>query len=250
MPDDMQTGGQVSSGAQGQAPNAAQQHSQHSQNQQLQSQAGDAAQQPSSQSTPQAGADPVASPNRDSLSVEDLREALRKAREEAAAHRVKLREYEDAHKAAELAKLDETERLRRQLADLQSQQAAATIQAQERIVRAEVKAAASAVGIKPALAARLIDFASIEYDSESGEPTNISLLLTKLAEDYPELKAAQAAPPQQTPRASAGAPASPPRSSTQASGGLTREMIERMTPREYAQRRAEVMAWLAANPNR
>lgn len=114
---------------------------------------------------------------------EILNPAAKAAADEAARYRTQLRDaqkriadFESAQQAADLAKLSETERLQKQLADAQAREAQQTLAAQERITRAEVRAEATRMGINPQLAARIVDYAAIEYD-DSGDPTNIGDLL-------------------------------------------------------------------------
>ena len=189
-----------------------------------------------------------------------------KAAQEAAKWRTQARELEKvvaefqaAQKAAEEAQLSELEKAQRRIAEYEQERTQVTLQAQERVTRAEVRSEASRLGINPQLAARIVDYAAIEYD-ENGDPTNIPALLQQAAQDYGITSAASAATAasaaanptqQQQPRPSAGMPAAPARSATQggANGGLTREVIERMTVREYQQRRDEVQDWLRTHPN-
>lgn len=116
--------------------------------------------------------------------------AAKAAADEAARYRRELRdaqkrlaEYEAAQKAAEDAKLSETERLKKQYAEAQAEAAQAKLQARERILRAEIRAAATAAGINPQLAARIIDLSEV-VDDDNGDPTNIADLLTKAATEY------------------------------------------------------------------
>src|SRR5579859_5113852 len=106
-----------------------------------------------------------------------------KYRNDLKAANARLAELEAAQKAAEDAKLSKEQLLEKRLAEYQTREAQATIAAQERILRAEVRAEAIKAGINPQLAARIIDFAAIESD-ENGDPKNIGELLTKAATEY------------------------------------------------------------------
>lgn len=129
-------------------------------------------------------------PNETSVSSEDkdaelerLRIALKKANSESANHRHKAKELDELKAKLEQEKLSETEKLQAQLAEKEQ----TILKHQERVVRAEVKTVAATLGfINPATAARLIDWADIEYD-EHGDPTNIDELMKKLVKDEPYL---------------------------------------------------------------
>lgn len=208
---------------------------------------------------------PAASQSDPGASTDVANPAAQRASQEAARYRTenkalqaRIAEYEAAAKAAEEAQLSELEKAQRRLAEYEQERAHLTLQAQERITRAEVRAEASRLGINPQLAARIVDYSAIEYD-EQGDPTNVATLLQQAAQEYGITASAPAATPAQPsassassaqqPRPSAGLPASPARSATTAGSALTREIIERMSTREYAARRDEVQDWLRTHPN-
>lgn len=187
------------------------------------------------------------------LTLEQALDALEKTRKEAAKNRIdakRLADLEDAQRKADLEKLSETERLRKEFADLQLAQTEAQRKAQERVIRAEVRAHAATVGIPPELAGRLIDYAEIEYDDD-GEPKNIGKLLEKLLKAYPQLKAGGTPPTPPQPTSVGMTPGNPARSGAH-SGAISREYLESLTPRQYADlpdsRRTEIRQWMAANP--
>lgn len=209
---------------------------------------------------PAAPSEPVAG-GKPSLTLEQALDALDKARKEAAASRVdrkRMAELEEAQRKAEEAKLSETEKLQKRLSDLQTAQVEKDRKAQERVIRAEVRAQAAGVGIAAELAGKLIDYAEIEFDDD-GEPRNIGALLQQLLKQYPQLAASAAASssaaaatgkpaaaPQPT---SVGAtPANPARSGA-GSGVITEEFVRSLTPQQYAnlppERRLEVQQWMA-----
>lgn len=169
----------------------------------------------------QAGQDPQApASGKSQLTLDQALDALAKARNEAAKNRVdakRLADLEAAQRAAEDAKLSETERLQKQLAELQNAQAQRELVAQERILRSEVRAEAIKAGLNPQLAAKLIDFSQVETD-DNGDPTNIAELLASAIKDY-GLATGNAAPQGASgaPRQSAGGATNPPR----AGGPLT-----------------------------
>lgn len=187
------------------------------------------------------------------LTLEQALDALDKARKEAARQRVdskRLAELEEAQRKADLDKLSETERLRKEFADLQLAQTEAQRKAQERVIRAEVRAHAATAGVPPELAGRLIDYAEIEYDDD-GEPSNIAKLLDKLVKQYPQLVPVRQPGAPAQPTSVGTTPANPSRSAAQ-SGAITREYLDSLTARQYAElpdtRRKEILAWMAANP--
>lgn len=165
------------------------------------------------------------------LSEADLRKALKAARAEAAENRKAKKELDALHQQAEDAKLSETEKLQKALAEAQSERERTLLQAQERVTRAEVRAVARDLGIKPELALRLIDLAAIKFD-DAGDPTNIDALLQQAMTEYglsPTAKTSSAHPSaasaqQNAPRTGA---TNPPRSGQIAGGNGTFAANER-----------------------
>lgn len=144
----------------------------------------------------------------DDMTPEQLRAALSKARAEAAENRRKAKELDDLRQAEADAKLSETEKLQKQLAETQAERDRITQQVQERVVRAEVRSTARELGIKPELALRLIDLAAIAFD-DVGDPTNISELLAAAMKEFGLTPAQSAQPaPSSGPRTG---PTNPPR---------------------------------------
>jgi|YelNatPaOPRAMG01_1025707.scaffolds.fasta_scaffold03111_8 hypothetical protein len=87
----------------------------------------------------------------------------------------------------ESEKLSETERLQRQVAELERRAAQAERERQERTLRYETMLAAGRLGIvDPDAAWRLIDPAALEYD-EDGSPTNVEAVLRDLIRKRPYL---------------------------------------------------------------
>lgn len=113
-------------------------------------------------------------------------------------HRERLGKIDQADKEAKEAELSEVERLKKQHSELQSQHEAYTRQAQERIVRYEVQAQATELGIiDPDAAVKLLDWSQLEYD-ESGTPTNAKELLEELVKKKKYLLASPATQQQPT----------------------------------------------------
>ena len=152
--------------------------------------------------------------------------------------------------------MSELEKAQRRISEYQQQEAEWQIERQQWRIAQAVQTHAARLGIVDVDAAsRLLDTSALDYD-ESGNPTNADALLAAMLEQRPWLRGAQMTPAAPTSpahpfRPSAGLPAAPARSATQggANGGLTREIIERLTPREYQLRRDEVQDWLRTHPN-
>lgn len=248
MPDDTQPGGQVPAGTPPPAGNAADQSNQ----------------QPSQPNTdansqqPQPGAsggNGTTGNGKPALTLEEALAALERkdrdladTRKEAANYRTKAKDLDKRIADDEAAKLSDVEKAQKRAEAAEAREKTT----RERVGRTELKLAAKDAGIIDADDAIVHLLGKLEYDDD-GEPQDVAKLVTDLKASKPHLFAAASSgastQSQQAPRASTGAAMNAPRSSTQ-TGGLTRELIERMTPREYALRRADVMAWLAANPTR
>lgn len=175
---------------------------------------------PPNDATPQVGDTPT-------LTLEQALDALKKARAEAAANRVKLNEYERAQQEAERAKLTKEEQLVAKVADLERAQTERTRSHQEQIVQYEVRLAAAKQGIvDPDAAAKLLDWSQIDYD-DAGNPKNVGKLLQDLIKNKPYLASPQS-----------GSPANPPRQNTSLT--FTQSQIAQMSPEEYQRNRAAI----------
>jgi hypothetical protein len=98
-----------------------------------------------------------------------------------------LEELRTKLKAADDAKLSETDRLAKKVAELEQQGQASDQKARERIGRSALKASAAAAGaIYPDDIAVLVGSGTLEFDDD-GEPTNADALVKALAESKPEL---------------------------------------------------------------
>ncbi len=159
-------------------------------------------------------------------------EYVRKLRAEAAEYRKKLRELEGKLKADEEAKLSQTDKLQKQLADKEREKSELERRYQESTLRYEVMLAASKLGIvDPEAAWRLLDAAEIEYDDQ-GQPQQVEKMLQTLISKKPYLVASGG---------SSGA-TNPARASQ-----LTREQIEKMSPAEINRRWDEVQKVLESS---
>lgn len=177
-----------------------------------------------SPTSPQAGDSP------NTLTLDQALDALRKARTEAASHRVKLNEYEEkARKDAE-AQMTEAQRFQSRAADLERELADKTRAHQERSIQYEVQLNAAKLGIiDPDAAAKLLDYSQLEYDAD-GSPKNAGKLLQDLVKAKPYLAGT---PP-------SGSVANPPRQNT--SMTFTQAQIAAMSPADYQKNRDGIMA--------
>lgn len=153
-------------------------------------------------------AEPAGTPSSDYISLDEAK----KLRAEAASLRKRIAEYDAAQQAAADAQLSETQKLQKQHAQLQEQNAALLIELQQaRLVR-EVATHAAALNIIDPDAAMLMLQAGGELtqDPDSGQYTNVAKLLEKLIADKPYLIASNVRP--MTPAPSSGGATNPGRS--------------------------------------
>jgi hypothetical protein len=173
----------------------------------------------------------------------EFEKIIAELRKENAAHRTKLATFEKAQADADAAKLTETERLQKQLAELQSEKEKAAQALRDRVIQYEILAQATKLGIiDPDAAVKLLDQSQLKLD-DSGVPTNVDALLAKLIQDKPYL-VSQAKPPAPT----AGGSTNPSRSSSAPGSQLSWDAITKMTPDEYNSRRTEIQTWMQSNP--
>jgi hypothetical protein len=152
-------------------------------------------------------------------SQQDYERMIADLRKENAAHRTKLKTFEDAQAKADADKLTETERLQKQASDLQSKYDSDTTALTERIMRYEVERLAGKLGIiDPDAAAQLIDWDALEFN-ENGMPTNAETLLKDLLKAKPYLAGRQAG-------SMSGGATNPSRTQTGSVGQITRDNLE------------------------
>ncbi len=138
--------------------------------------------------TAPAGQDPA-----EQFDPERARALIAKLRDEAKAATKRIGEMEAAQKAADDAKLSDTERLTKRAAQLEAELAHERTEKQDRINHYETQLAASKLGIvDPEAAVKLLDWSNLEYD-EDGRPKEIDKALAALLKAKPYL-AAQATP--------------------------------------------------------
>lgn len=172
---------------------------------------------------------PVADPQ-PTLTLEQALDALRKARNEAASHRVKLNEYEEKARRDAEAQMTEAQKYQSRAADLERQVSELTRTHQERAIKYEVQLHAAKLGIiDPDAASKLLDYSQLEYDDD-GTPKNAGKLFQDLVKAKPYL----AGTPQ------SGSVANPPRQTNQTT--FTQAQISSMSPDEYRKNRAAIFA--------
>src|SRR6266568_2712798 len=110
-------------------------------------------------------------------------DAAKKLRSEAKALRERLKAYEDADAAAQAAKLTETERQAKELADSKQRNEDLAAELMEAHMHQDIARLASKFNfiVSADLIAKLIDMADVEWNEDTGRPTNIEKLLEKLA---------------------------------------------------------------------
>lgn len=137
-------------------------------------------------------------------SQQDYDAMIAELRKENAQHRTKLKAFEEAQAAADLAKLGDLEKAQKQHADLQAKHAELEQRYKETLINSAVQRSALELGIvHPEKIGRLIDTSQLEFDDD-GTPKNAKALVEALLKDMPEL----AGDKQQTPAQAAqtGAP--------------------------------------------
>lgn len=141
---------------------------------------------------------------------------VQKLRAEAAEHRRKLRDFEAAAKAADDAKLSETERTNKRLAELERQHLDWQRERQELTARYAIEREAARLGIvDPDAAYRLLDPANLEF-AEDGSPKDVDKALRALLVQRPYLAG--------TPAAASGAMTNPATASRGA-GQITKSQV-------------------------
>lgn len=132
---------------------------------------------------PAAGADDGDGHSEEPMSLEEARKLRRESNE----LRKRIKSAEDRITAEEDAKRSESERLVKQVADLEAANASLLAQGQERAVRLSTVEVASRLGFRnPEVAYRLLDKADIDFD-DIGQPKNVEKLLKALLDKEPYL---------------------------------------------------------------
>ena len=148
--------------------------------------------------------------------IESLQAALKKTNAESASHRHKLKAFEDAQAKADADKLSETEKLQKELKDLQAAREADV----ERLIASEIRMKAAEMGVAPQYLKRvatMLDWEDLEIDEKTGMPTNVDKVLTTLLKEMPFLAGkAQAA---------SGGATNPSRTQSSSVGEITRDNL-------------------------
>lgn len=211
---------------------------------------------PTGDPQPQAGATTTTEPQagesqstKSQKSADDYERLLSELRKENAAHRTRLKKFEEEESKRAEAQLSEQQKLEKRLAEIQAQHDETVKAHTERIIDLEVRAQAAQLGINPKhldKVARFLDWSEIEVD-EAGNPTNVKDVLTQLIKDMPELLGKGSAAP--TAPTSGGA-TNPSRTASQQPPELSWAVIGQMTPDQYNARRGEIQQWMLKNPPR
>ena len=161
-------------------------------------------QEPGNAST--SGQEPTTTPTsgQEPKSQSDLEKIIADLRKENAASRVKAKELDDLRQKIENDKLSETERLQKQVADLQKAHDTAIAEAASLKLNAQVATQAAKLGFADPEDA-------IKFLGKLGEGADVEALLKDLLKNKPYLAG------QQQQRASSGGATNPARSQTQAS---------------------------------
>jgi phage-related minor tail protein len=186
------------------------------------------------------------SPDAVQKELADLRSALKKANDDAKAHRLKANELDKLKAEIEASKLSETERLQKQYDELKAQHEEYTQAQLEQNIRTSVSLEAAKLGVNPKhldKVARFIDWEEIDVD-EHGKPTNVREVLDQLIKDMPELLS------KGVPAPTSGGATNPARSTSTAPQSLSWEVIGKMTPQEYTARAPEIRQWIAEHPHK
>lgn len=141
------------------------------------------------QTNPQAGNNETQAVTSDAQAVSETisLEEARKLRSEAANLRKRLKELEDQKRQIDEAKLSETERLQKRLAELERKEIEYQQSLQARTLEYEVKLHAARLGVvDPEAAYRLLDVKQIEFD-EDGKPVNVEKVMRELIAKKPYL---------------------------------------------------------------
>ena len=170
--------------------------------------------------------------------LERVKADLKKVHAESLGHRKKAEELDKLKAEIEASKLTETEKLQKQLTELQSAREADV----ERLIAGEIRQQAAEMGVRTEYLKRvatMLDWAELEYDESTGMPTNTEAVLKDLLKEMPFLTGKQAA--------SAGGATNPGRQAAN-NTGLSWDVITKMTPEHYTARQAEIQAWMRRNP--
>lgn len=182
-------------------------------------QAGEPASTPTQAVTNTPDPSPQAGDGQEQLTLDEARKLRREAQE----LRRRIKAYDDAQAAIEAAKLSENERLQKEYADLQASNEDLAAELMEAHVNQDIARFGGKFNfvISSDLVSRLIDWSELEWDEETGRPTNVEPLLEKLAKASPDLVKAEPAPTQPQARIAPATPAMNPGRASIATPGTT-----------------------------
>ena len=132
---------------------------------------------------PQAGDDNTTISLEEAKKLRSEAQSLRKREKEALA---KLQAYEQKEQQAADAQLPELERLKKQVSEAEGIHDGLV----ERLIDYEVRLQAAEMGIQPQYLKRvtqMLDFDEMEFDGDTGMPTNVETLLKALLKEMPFL---------------------------------------------------------------
>lgn len=205
---------------------------------------------------PPAGADPTTTTQAANASEQMSLDEAKKLRQEHNALRKRLAEFEAAQKAADDAKLSETEKLAKRAEKAEADHKAALTELQEYRLRFTALDTGTEIGLTTPKAVdaalKLMDRAALEFD-ESGKPTNLPKVLKATVAEYPFLAAngstQQPAQAGQRPPSSSGGATNPGGAGGIQGQGVifTRDQINRMSPAEYERNKAAIYDQMAKN---
>ena len=149
-------------------------------------------------------------------SAEDYERMLAELRRENAGHRTKLKKFEEDEAARTTAQMTETEKLQKELKDLQSAREADI----EHLIGAEIRMKAAEMGVAPQYLKRvatMLDWEELDIDEKTGMPTNVDKVLATLLKEMPFLAGKSSA--------ATGGATNPSRTAASQVGEITRDTL-------------------------
>ena len=187
---------------------------------------------------PQAGSDDTKKPTR---SPEDFESEIAKLRKESAAYRNKDKELDQLKADTEVANLNDLEKAQKRATAAEQQ--AATYR--DRIASQEVRLRALEKGFADPTDAMDMLRTSLQYDDD-GMPKDLDDALDALLKAKPYLKRPEAAAAKAAP--SSGGATNPSKSTTSQAQPITWDLIAKLTPAQYDERRNEIFTFIQKNP--
>lgn len=145
----------------------------------------------------------VTPPAGEGLTKEALEAELKKVRSEAAAHRRKLRDFEEQAKKREEAELTELELARKRAEDAEAALTKAEAARRAASLKADFSTVAMAQGLNPKATQAALSLAQITFD-DNGNPLNVTEAIDALKAEHGYLFASPTPPPPGSTNAGAG----------------------------------------------